>query len=99
MATLYITEFSTLGTAGGGAPQIAAMPPIAEQTVAIGAEADSAALDGQTRFVRLHCDAVCSIMIGPGNPAATTVKMRMAADQTEYFGVQAGTKVSVIANT
>lgn len=99
MATLYITEFASMGVAGGGAPQIAAMPPVAEQAIAIGAETDSAAFNGQTKFVRLHPDAACSIVIGSGNPAATTLKMRLPANAIEYFGVQPGQVLSVIANT
>lgn len=99
MATLYITEFASMGVAGGGSPQIAAMPPLAEQAIAIGAETDSAAFNAQTKFVRLHPDAICSIVIGAGNPVAATTKLRLAANTTEYFGVQPGQVLSVIANT
>jgi len=48
--------------------------------------------------VRLHADSVCSVLFGT-NPTATTANARMAAGQTEYFGVAPGMKVSVIANT
>src|SRR4051812_27348047 len=101
MALLYVTELESLAipTEGGGA-QIAHVPPAVEQTpVAIAGGANASAVFGATtRFVRLHCDAICSIAFGSA-PVATASNMRMAASQTEYFGVQPGHKVSVITNT
>lgn len=107
MATLYITEFQALGQAGlpswGYGPnaptQAAQQPPIAEQTVAIsGSSSTSAAFNAATVLVRLHTDAICSIEFGNA-PAAGTTDARMAAGQTEYFGVTPGMKVAVISNT
>lgn len=95
MATLYIAESSE------GASGMALVPPIAEQTVAIGGSSTpSSAFNAATRFVRLHTDAICSIAFGT-SPTATATKMRMAADQTEYFSVPAGQsyKVAVITNS
>lgn len=97
MATLYIAEFP--GMAHPGRAQVAAGPPIAEQTVAIaGASAQSSAFNDATRVIRIHTDATCSFLIG-GNPTATAVKSRLAADQTEYFAVQPGHKIAVISNS
>jgi len=98
MATVYIAEFETMGTAASGVPQIAALPPIAEQTVAITTETDSSAFNAKTRFIRVHADAVCSIAVGAA-PTASATTMRLAAGQTEYFGVQPGHKISVITNS
>jgi len=107
MATLYITEFQALGQAGlptsgfgpNGPTQAAQQPPVVDQTpLAIGAATQSAAFNAATTLVRLHADSVCSILFG-ANPTATTANARMAAGQTEYFGVLPGMKVSVIANT
>lgn len=102
MATLYITEFAALGTpANGGNIQVAGQSPIAEQTVSIsGTSAQSSAFNTNTRFVRLHTDAICSVLFGT-DPTATTAKMRMPANGTEYFAVpQAQSyKVAVITNT
>ena len=47
--------------------------------------------------VRVHADAICSIKFGSA-PVATTANMRLAANQTEYFQVSPGDKVSVITN-
>lgn len=97
MATLYITEFAYIGAANG-AMQCAQQPPIAEQTLAIGgATVASAAFNAKTKFIRLHTDATCSVVIG-ATPVAAATKMRMAAGQTEYFGVPKGAKVAVITN-
>lgn len=99
MATLYIAEFSYLFSTPAVTGQMAMGPPIVEQTVAIGAgSAQSAAFGATTNFVRLHTDAICSIVFG-ANPTALATKMRLAAGQTEYFGVAPGSKVAVITNT
>lgn len=99
MATLYITEYATLGSVLGGvaniAPGVALVDP-APVTIA-GASAQSAAFNASTRYVRLHTDAICSIAFG-ADPTATTASRRMAADQTEYFAVEGGHKVAVITN-
>ncbi len=98
MAVVYISEFSALAKVTGA--NIAMMPPLAEQTVAIGAEADSAAFNAATRFIRVHNDAICSIAIGTA-PTASTSTMRLPADSIEYFAVPKGEsyKISVITNT
>lgn len=105
MATLYITEFVAQPRDGNGqVVNSAEWPPIAEQTVAIGAgSAQSAALNAKTRFVRLHADAICSIAVG-ANPTAAATNARMAANATEYVGIskalaEAGCKIAVITNT
>lgn len=98
MAVVYITEFAAIANVTGA--NIAMMPPIAQQTVAIGAEADSSAFNAATRYIRVHADAICSISVGV-TPTATTSMLRMSADSTEYFAVplNAGYKLSVISNT
>jgi hypothetical protein len=95
MATLYLTEY---GSAGEQRTQVAQTPRVAMQTVAIGAEAKSAAFKPSTRLIRVHVDAICSIVIS-SDPTATTSDSRMAAGDTEYFGVNPGDKLSVISNT
>jgi hypothetical protein len=96
MAKLYITEYE--GLEKNGLPAAVA-PAVTKQTVAIsGAAAASEAFNTMTTLVRVHTDVVCSISIGPA-VVATTGDARMAADQTEYFSVQPGHVISVIANT
>jgi hypothetical protein len=104
MATLYITEYATLAASSRGSMQIPEEPPIAEQTVAIGAAAQSAVLNAKTQFVRVQPDAICSIQFGT-NPIATvtTAARRMVAGQTEYCGVPqtatgSGLRIGVISN-
>jgi hypothetical protein len=98
MATLYVTEFDN---PRAGAPNIGVvmMPPNNEQVVAItGASVSSAAFSLATKLIRVHADAVCSIVVAVA-PTATITKMRMIAGQTEYFEVQPTYKIAVIANT
>ena len=97
MAYLYISEYAVLASAQSGSAQVAAEPSLAVQKVDFsGGVAPSAAFNAQTKFIRLHTDATCSIRFG--GSAATTSYPRMSAGQTEYFGVQPGSKLSVIAN-
>lgn len=102
MAVLYITEFADFAITGSGhSGQVGAQPPMAEQTVAIGVgSAQSSAFNNNTKLVRLHTDAICSVEFGT-NPTASATKARMAANQTEYFTVPGGGtyKVAVITNT
>jgi hypothetical protein len=103
MSTLYVTELSSLGIDAGGQNIMApAMPPAVEQTVSIGSgSAPSAPFGGTTRFVQLHCDAICSIAFGlPAAPApqATTSNQRMAANETRFYTVAPGMTVAVITN-
>lgn len=101
MAKLYIAEFNRSDADVRSHAQVAACPPLIEQTpVAIGgASAQSAAFGDQTNLIRLHADAICSVKVGGTNPTATASTMRLAADQTEYFAVKPGDKVAVISNT
>jgi hypothetical protein len=98
VATVYIAEFPEINVSQGNITPIVVGTPLVEQTVAIGAEAKSAAFNAKTQIVRIHADAICSIMFG-NNPTATTTKMRLVAGQTEYFRVNPTDKVSVISNT
>jgi hypothetical protein len=106
MAFLYITEYAELALTGGGRlGQIPQEPPLAEQTVAVtGTSAQSAALNAGTRLVRLHADSIIAVSIG-ANPTATVAgtnsTKRMAANQTEYVGVPAGSglKIAAIVST
>ena len=95
MASLYITEL----TDGAGALQAAQLPALNAQKLTISAtHAQSTAFKTGTKLIRLHTDTVCHILVGD-DPTATTANLRMAADTTEYFGVKAGQKLSVIATS
>ncbi len=100
MAVLYVSEHAELVVHQGGGGQALSEPPIAEQTVAIGATSAQVtnAFNAKTRFVRVHTDAICSILFG-ANPTATATNKRLAANQTEIFRVTPGHKVAVITNT
>lgn len=100
MAKLYISEYTNLASYLGTANsvQAAGEPTTAVQVLDFsGGAVSSEAFNAQTRFVRLHTDAICSLRFD--GSAATISYPRMAADQTEYFGVRGGSKLSVIANT
>jgi len=106
MAFLYITEFAEIEImAGGRIGQFAKQPPLAEQAIANGGgNTVSAAFNANTQFVRLHTDSICAIEFGTSPTAVAagaTGTARLAANQTEYFGVPkgAGFKVAAILST
>ena len=104
MTTLYITEFSGLLAATGtekalkGTFAPVPMLPGTTQAVVFGpVSVQCAALQSNTKIVRLHAaDAPCHVMAGP-NPTCTTSHMRLSAGQTEYFGVASGDLIAVLA--
>jgi hypothetical protein len=100
MATLYVDEFATLEYVNGVPVPIAPMPPVATQTVAISGSSTPSTngFGAATRYIRVTTDSICSIAIGT-TPVATTAKTRMNANSVEYWGVVAGYKIAVIANT
>jgi hypothetical protein len=102
MPTVYVAEFATVGGISKFGVAGAQLPPIREQTVAIGGASVATTLpfSANTTFVRVHTDAICSIAFGAA-PEATVSMLRMAANQTEYFAVPKGLnyKVAVITNT
>lgn len=104
MATLYVSEYRLLASVPSStnyAPMPAQgpqEPPVAEYTVAIsGSPTASQLFSGNTALLRVHTDAICSVAIGV-NPTAATTNKRLAANQTEYFGVAPGQQISVISN-
>lgn len=98
MATLYVTEFAASGVQRGPIPVAFGLPVVRSNNISMsGASAQSAAFNANTTLIRVHADAICSVLIGT-NPTALTTDARMAADQTEYFAVAAGQKIAAISN-
>lgn len=95
MATLYITEYINID----GTRQVPTEPPLAEQTVSISASSvQSNPFNAQTSLIRVHTDAICSVLVGK-NPTVTAASGRLAANQTEYRGVFPGQIMAVITNS
>lgn len=100
MALLYITEYANAVMSDGVPVQAGQEPSIDQTPVAIGGGSlQSAAFNANTRFVRLHTDAICSVVFGESPTAVTNTQKRMAANSTEFFGVVPGQKVAVISST
>lgn len=96
MASLYITEYDGNIT---GDSQVPREPVVTEQKITItGVSAQSAAFNASTRLIRIHTDAICSILVGE-NPTATAAKQRLPADTIQFARVQPGHKIAVISNT
>lgn len=101
MAKLYVTEYSELAKDTLSRDMMAAKEPsLVEQTpiTISGSSAQSAAFSTNTNLIRVHTDAICSVLVAI-DPTATANHKRMAANQTEYFGVRPGHKIAVITNS
>lgn len=103
MAKLYVTEFQGMAVDAGRhyVPIVDASTTTTENgssPLSFTTHVESTAFAAGTTIIRVHTDAICSVVIGT-TPVATTSNMRMVAGQTEYFGVKAGDKISVVANT
>jgi hypothetical protein len=95
---VWISEYGVLGTVQNGTPQIAALPALVLQStldISGGTAQPSAAFGGQTKFIRIICEVQCAVRAD--GSAATTSAILLPALSPEYFGVQAGATISVIA--
>lgn len=97
MATVFISEFGNAGSASGNLP-FAMLSPIREQTVAISSvsAATTAAFDPASVMIRVHTDTNCFVNVSSA-PVATSSKMRMAANQTEYLGINSNGNLKLAA--
>jgi opacity protein-like surface antigen len=95
---VWISEFAVLTAtaSGGSAGQMAALPSLTDQaTLDIsGGVQTSAAFGSQTKYFRIICEVQCAVKVGG---TATTSSTLIPALSPEYFGVQPGATVSVIA--
>lgn len=105
MATIYITEYASMGSAPFGPSQTPLEPPIAAYSFAITSasatpSAPNAIFNNKTNLIRIHTDGICSVAIGV-SPTAVVTANRMAANQTEFRSVPQGAPMTVagIVNT
>lgn len=100
MATIYVSEYTSMGSALNGQAQVPQHPALQRQSMAITAGSTSLPLKftAQTRFIRVQNDAICSIAIAT-TPTAVVTADRMPAETIEYYGVSPGDNLAVIANT
>lgn len=100
MPVLDITEYSRLASdATGKSIPTGIEPASATHQVSVGVTStQSNAFSDSVKLVRIHTDTACRIAFGP-NPTASASSPRMAAGSTEFFGVQAGHKIAVIASS
>jgi hypothetical protein len=95
---VWISEYAvmTATASGGSAGQMAAIPAITIQSPLdiSGGVQSSAAFNAQTKYIRIVCEVQCAVN---GSGTATTSSTLLPALSPEYFGVQPGATISVIA--
>ena len=93
---VWITEFASVGAAGGGSIQIAKLPAVAKQQLdTTGGVQTSAAFNQSTKFIRVICEVQCAVRAD--GTAATATDLLIPLYTAEYFGVVPGGTLSVIA--
>lgn len=100
-AFLSVAEFESLLEDPNSGSPLPRCPPITTQFIAYGSwPAMSAAFQANTRIVRLQPTGVCAVDAGGPDPIASAEHgMRMVGGAVEYFGVDPGDWLSVIAMT
>lgn len=84
---LHIAEFAEGSIADVRVFQLAVLPPLAEQNLTVGGTStQSAALNADTRIVRLCSDVACRVAFG-ANPTATVTSIPLTAGGVEYMGI------------
>jgi hypothetical protein len=100
MAKVYISEYGGPGPNKLNVAMESTM--LAERTISLStvAAVTTVPFDNACNYIRVHTDAICSIAIVPSTASLATINSkRMAADQTEYFGVRGGYYISAISNS
>jgi len=94
-ATCKISEYAFLVQDGAGRTvPVAAAPAITTQNITYTTSTQSAAVNSQTRFIRVICDAKAHFVIG-ANPTAATTDPYLAADTREYFGIPVNVSMKI----
>lgn len=107
MSRMFISEYEKMTEVSGGFRQaVGEEPSIAEQVVTFtGTAGVSAAFNVKTKFVRIEVDGIGNLLFGLAPTAVAGASKRLAAGQTEYFGVNikdftpGAMKVSAVTDT
>ena len=94
MATLHISEYKGMRQVEGGLANVGEEPSVDQTPVTFTTANSSAAFGAGTKVIRVISTANCNLAFGDA-PAATANSKLMIANTVEYFGVNAGQKLSV----
>lgn len=108
MATLFITEFASIGAvqfdAAIQAPSAASGVTEQAGVTISGSSTLSAAFGTNSRFIMVSTDTDCSLAFGTqasdgtwNNPTAVATKHRMFANTTRFYVTNPGQKLAVIS--
>lgn len=96
MSIVSVTQFSAVGVVSNGSLMCPQAPFVATEDInASTVSAQSAAFDGQTRFVRVVSDANVRVRFG-SDPTAVVTDMPIRANSPEFVAVVPGDKIAVI---
>ncbi len=96
MTTLYISEYTELGSDGNGnAMLMGKEPSVTTQTVSFTTATASSAFNKATRIIRVISSGNAHLSFGAA-PTATTSHAKILANTPEFFEVVPGQKVSAV---
>jgi len=103
-AFLFVSEYGSLLNDASSGSNYPRCPTVADQVVAYGGvSAVSAPFNPATRVIRIHTTGISAVKIGGRTPVAIAGLVggtaRMPANATEFYAVQPGDAVAVIAST
>lgn len=101
MGNMYIAEFDRMPEPGGTVAPMFNVPPVAEQKITTsGTSASSAALNANTRYVRIKVSDAGHLKFGTGSgeavTATTSSAIHLESGAYEGFAVDAGSKIAFI---
>lgn len=103
--TVYVREYADIAVTHSKHVPAGAEPALLDQTVAnaAGSVALTTPFSVNTKLVMVHTDSIISIIFSEDDatnpPSAAITNMRMAANDTLFFGVRPGGSLAVIDNT
>src|SRR4051794_21442065 len=97
MNTLYLGEYSEIGTTARGSIPIPLEPPIKEQSIDLAATSrQSKPFSPNTCLVKLIADVDCVIQIG-GDPDATNSVRHLPAGREQLLSIVPGSNLKIAA--
>lgn len=98
MAKAHISEYGGIIMTSNGVAPVVREPSLTTQAVTYTTATQSAAFGGNTKLIRIVCDADAYIAFG-ANPTADADSAFLPSGIVEYFGVAPGDKVSIYDGT
>lgn len=97
MSDFHITEFKSIGNIPNvGDAQIAKGPVASQHLTLTGSNQQSAAVNVDTKFVRIATQTACFVAIAANPNALSGIQIFMPANSVDYFMIPNGHKIAAV---